>query len=445
MRNCQGDIADLSDRFCVFVSYNLRICQMTLYPRHIRAELESALEDTPVTVVVGPRQSGKSTLASDVAATRDARQVSLDDQGPRTAANADPTGFIDQSELPLLIDEFQKAPALLEAIKSRVDRARRNQEQTAGMFLLTGSANVWSTLKISESLAGRAERVQLWPLSRGEILGHREDFIDGLFESRVPRIAGAPTGRDAIAGELVVGGYPEMLARPQPKRRSRWVKNYIEMILERDVKDLAQKAQQLDELPRLLELAAARVANLLELASMGRAIGMKRDSVSRYLKLLELMFLIRRVPAWSRNIGQRLIKSPKLWLPDSGLTCELVGYSEERFSNDETSLAGALFENFVAGEIAKQATWCESQVRLHHFRTAGGREVDIVIESKAGDVAGIEAKLAVAPTERDFSGLAHLRDQLGNRFASGVLVHTGSDTLPFGDRLWAVPVSALWT
>lgn len=418
---------------------------MALYDRHIRGELEASLEDTPVTVVVGPRQSGKSTLAGDLAAQRGARQVSLDDLGPRTAANADPAEFIEQSELPLLVDEFQKAPALLEAIKSRVDRARRNGEQTAGMFMLTGSANVWSTLKISESLAGRAERVQLWTLSRGEILGRREDFIDRLLSGRVPRVSGAPIGRGAVAGELVVGGYPEMLARSQAARRSRWVKNYIDMILERDVKDLSQKAQQLDELPRLLEMAAARVANLLELASIGRAIEMKRDSVSRYLRLLEMMFLVRRVPAWSRNVGQRLIKAPKLWLPDSGLACELVGYNEERFRDDETSLAGALFENFVAGELAKQATWCESDVRLHHFRTAGGREVDIVIESKGGKLAGIEVKLAVSPAERDFSGLAYLRDKLGNRFAGGVVVHLGSETLPFGDRLWAVPVSALWT
>jgi uncharacterized protein len=418
---------------------------MPRYPRHIRPELESALADTPVTVVVGPRQSGKSTLAGEVAAGQGARDVSLDDTGPRAAANADPSGFIEQSELPLLIDEFQKAPALLEAIKSRVDRARRNQERTDGMFLLTGSANVWSTLKISESLAGRAERVQLWPLSQGEILGHREDFIDRLLVGRIPRITGAPTGRDAIARELVVGGYPEMLDRPEARRRARWVKNYIDMILERDVRDLAQKAQQLDELPRLLELAAARVANLFEMASMGKAIGMKGDSVSRYLKLLELMFLIRRAPAWSRNIGQRLIKAPKLWIPDSGLASELVGYSQERFINDETSLAGALFENFVAGEITKQATWCDKEVQLHHFRTAGGREVDIVLESKGGEVAGIEVKLAVAPTERDFSGLAHLRDKLGDRFTAGVVVHTGPETLPFGDRLWAVPVSALWS
>jgi uncharacterized protein len=188
---------------------------------------------------------------------------------------------------------------------------------------------------------------------------------------------------------MALGGYPEMLARSDARRRSAWARNYIDMVVERDVRDLAQKAQQLDELPQLLRLAASRVGNLIEPTNMGRAIGMKKDSVRRYLHLLELLFLVRRVPAWSRNIGQQLIKAPKLWLPDTGLAFQMLGYTAARFEADDAPLAGALFENFVAGEIAKQATWSESDVRLHHFRTAGGREVDVVIESADGGVAGI--------------------------------------------------------
>ncbi len=396
-------------------------------------------------VIVGPRQSGKSTLAGQVAVERGARQVTLDDAAPRAAANADPTGFVEQGELPLLIDEFQKAPALLEAIKSRVDRERRKQGRAAGMFLLCGSANVWTTLQIAESLAGRAERVQLWPLSQGEILGRRERFIDGLFEGRVAPITGAPAGRDAISEQVITGGYPEMLARREPRRRSRWVQSYLEMILERDVRDLTKRAQQLDELPRLLEAAAARIANLVDLTELGTAIQMKRNSVSRYLRLLELLFLVRRVPAWSRNIGQRLVKAPKLSLPDSGLAAQLVGYSAERFQDLQDSFAGALFENFVVGELTKQATWTEREVRLHHFRTAGGREVDIVLEDKRGALAGIEVKLGSTPTAEDFRSLAHLRDRLKGRFKAGIVINTGPDTLPFGDRLWAAPVSTLWS
>ena len=434
----------MAEHNCASVSYNLRIDQ-PLYARHVRPEVEAALDDTPVVVIVGPRQCGKSTLAEQIAAERQARQVTLDDAGPRAAANADPAGFIEQSELPLFIDEFQKAPALLEAIKSRVDRERRKRRRAAGMFLLTGSANVWVTLKIAESLAGRAERVQLWPLSQGEILGHRERFIDQLFRGDVPSIAGAPAGRSTISERVIVGGYPEMLARSGARRRSRWVQNYLEMILERDVQDLTKRAQQLDELPRLLQLAAARIANLVDLSELGRGVQMKRDSVSRYLRLLELLFLARRVPAWSRNLGQRLIKSPKLWLPDSGLAAQLVGYSTTRFEDLQDSFAGALFENFVAGEIAKQVTWAERDIRLYHFRTAGGREVDILLEDKDGSVAGIELKLGSTPTERDFSGLGYLRDRLKDRFKAGILVNTGPDTLPFGDRLWSAPVSALWT
>lgn len=407
--------------------------------------MTAALADTPVAVIVGPRQCGKSTLAEDIAEERGARYVTLDDTAPRAAANADPSGFIDQSDLPLFIDEFQKAPALLDAIKSRVDRERRQRGSAAGMFLLTGSANVWSTLKIAESLAGRAERVQLWPLSQGEIRGCRERFVARLFDGEVLSLNDAPSGRGAISEAVATGGYPEMLARSQPRRRSSWVQNYIEMILERDVQDLTQKAQQLDELPRLLAFAATRTSNLLDLTNLGKGIEMKRDSVGRYLRLLELLYLIQRVPAWSRNIGQRLIKSPKLWLPDSGLAAHLVGYSKERFEDLEDPFAGALFENFVAGEITKQITWSGRDLGVYHFRTAGGREVDIVLEDKDGSLAGIEVKLGSGPTAKDFSGLEHLRDRLGSRFRAGVVLNTGPDTLPFGDRLWASPVSALWT
>jgi uncharacterized protein len=370
--------------------------------------------------------------------------VTLDDAGPRAAANADPAGFIEQSELPLLIDEFQKAPAVLEAIKSRVDRERRTDPSASGMFLLTGSANVWATLKISESLVGRAERIRLWPLSQGEILGRRERFIDDLFAGQVPSLADTQAGRSSIAEQIVTGGYPEMLSRPDARRRSRWIQNYLEMILERDVRDLTTRAQQLDELPRLLELAAARIASLLDLTGLSREVQMKRDTVGRYLRLLELLFLVQRVPAWSRNLGQRLIKAPKLLLPDTGLAAQLTGHDAVRFEDLEDSFSGALFENFIVSELAKQATWANREVRLHHFRTAGGREVDILIEDKDGSVIGVEAKLGATPQEGDFRGLVHLRDRLGEKFKGGVVLNTGAQTLPFGDRIWAAPVSALW-
>lgn len=402
------------------------------------------MADTPVVVVVGPRQCGKSTLVQQYMEGRGGGYASLDDAGRRRAANDDPTGFVESAELPFAIDEFQKAPALLDAIKLRVDRERRGGRRPAGLFLLTGSANVWATLKISESLTGRAERIQLWPLSQGELEGRRERFLDGLLVGEAPRVAGSQIGRSAVAERLVTGGYPEMIARTDPRRRARWARNYVEMIVERDAHDLTERGRYLDELPRLLELAAARVGGLLEIASMGNAIGMQKDTVRRYLALLELLYLTRRIPAWSRNLGQRLIRAPKLSMPDTGLACELLGYSSQRFEADETAMAGALFENFVVGEIAKQATWSDAAVRLHHFRTAGGREIDLVVETADGRVAGIEVKLGASPSSSDFNSLKYLRDKLGDQFMAGVVVGTGADTLPFGDRLWSVPVEGLW-
>lgn len=416
-----------------------------LYRRHIKAGLDAALDDTPVAIVVGPRQAGKSTLASAVAEERGARYVTLDDDGPRAAANDDPTGFVENAALPLCIDEFQKAPALLPAIKARVDRARAGGKRPAGMFMLTGSANVWATLRISESLAGRAERVSLWPLSQGELLGRRETFIDDLFAGRVAQIANAPIGRPAIAGVLSTGGYPEAVARRDPRRRGRWFEEYVAMTLERDVRDLVRNAQQLDELPTLLHLTATRISGLLSPTGIARDAGMSRPTVQRYLALLEQLFLLIRARAWSRNIGQRLIKAPKVWLPDTGLACQLLDYDQTRFEDDETALAGSLFENFVAMELVKQAAWAKASVRIHHLRTAGGREVDILIEKADGSVCGIEVKLGATPHSRDFAALRHLQSKLGPRFKLGAVIHTGAETLPFGQGLWALPVSALWT
>jgi uncharacterized protein len=417
---------------------------MALYPRNAATQVEAALADTPVVVIVGPRQSGKSTLAERIAADRGAQLVSLDDAGPRAAANADPAGFVEERDLPLVIDEFQKAPALLDAIKSRVDRARLGGRRAAGMFLLTGSANVWSTVRISESLTGRAERVQLWSLSQGELSGRRESFLSDLLAGKVARLHDQPIGRGPIVEAVVRGGYPEMVARPPGSSRARWLTSYLEMTLERDVRDLTDRARQLDELPRLLRVAAVRIGGIVDLTSIGRAVEMKRDSVRRYLRLLELLFLVRQARAWSTNIAQQTVKKPKLWIPDSGLACQLAGYDEERFMADEAPMAGSLFENFVASEIIKQSGWLERRVELHHFRTPAGREVDIVVEAGDGSVVGVEVKLGATPRRSHFSGLEFLRDRLGDRFKAGVVVNTGAETLPFGERLWAVPVAALW-
>jgi uncharacterized protein len=416
-----------------------------LYSRHIKVGLDAALDDTPVVVVVGPRQAGKSTLASLVAEERDARYVTLDDEGPREAANVDPTGFVEGSALPLCVDEFQKAPALLPAIKARVDRARVGGRRPAGMFILTGSANVWATHRISESLVGRAERVPLWPLSQGELHGRRETFIDDLFTGRVPQLADAPIGRPAIAEALAVGGYPEAVARAEPGRRGRWFEEYVAMTLERDVRDLTRNAQQLGELPTLLHLAASRISGLLSPTGIARDAGMSRPTVQRYLTLLEQLFLLIRARAWSRNIGQRLIKAPKVWIPDTGLACHLLDYGQARFEEDETALAGSLFENFVAMELVKQAAWAEAKVRIHHLRTAGGREVDILLERGDGSICGIEVKLSATAHSRDFGALRHLQSKLGTRFKLGAVVYTGPEALRFGPGLWALPVSALWT
>lgn len=417
---------------------------MALFPRYVESQVRAALADTPVVVIVGARQCGKSTLAERIAGERGAAMVSLDNSALREAANADPTGFVEERDVPLLIDEFQKAPDLLDAIKARVDRARRGGRSAPGMYLLTGSANVWSTLRISESLTGRAERIQLGSLSQGELQGRRESFLFDLLGGWLPRIDEQPVGREPVVEAVVRGGYPEMLSRRSETRRAQWLRSYLEMIVERDARDLTDRARQLDDLPRLLKAVGTRIGGQLDLTSIGRAIEMKRDSVRRYLRILELLFLVVQAPAWSQNLTQQVVRRPKLWIPDSGLACQLAGCDEGRFLSDEAGVAGLLFENFVASEVLKQASRLDQGVTLHHFRTPGGREVDIVCEAADGSVVGLEVKLSATPRKSDFSGLAHLRDAIGTRFKAGVVVNTGSETLSFGDRLWAVPVAGLW-
>ncbi len=415
-----------------------------VFKRHIRSSINATLADTPVVLLTGARQVGKSTLIRMVADDIGARYLSLDEDAVMSIAGSDPAGFIADLDTPVVIDEVQRAPELLRAIKQAVDDIRYEGNNSAsGLFLLTGSTNIWTSLRVSESLAGRVERLPLWPLSQGELRGVRESFVDSLFKGKLPTVSGAGAGRSCISGALVQGGYPEAIKRDQPERRDYWYENYIGTVIERDVRDLSN-IHELGEVPTLLRLVAGRIAGLLNLSSVARDLGIPRMTVARYLKLLEAVYLIQLIPAWRKNVGQRLIKSPKTWLTDSGLAAHLLGFDATRIERDDTGVPGSLFENFVGIELLKQSSWAETKVRFYHYRTAGGMEVDIVLENNSGDVCGVEVKLAATVTKKDFRGLEHLREKLGDRFQAGVIIYTGSESVPFGDRLWLAPVSALW-
>ncbi len=404
--------------------------------RNIQANIQAAMADTPVVLLNGARQTGKSTLVQDVAATTGAQYFTLDDAATLALAAGDPSGFIDNQSGPVIIDEIQRAPELFPAIKLAVDRRR-----VPGRFLLTGSANVMTLPRLAESLAGRMEIIPLFPFSAGEMAGHHEPFLARLFDDSEATVKAAPMTDDVVA-MIVRGGYPEAVERKTDARRSAWFASYVSAILQRDVRDLA-RVDALHALPNLLQILAARASGLLNLADVGRDAALPHTTLTRYLALLETVFLVHRLPAWSPNLGKRLVKAPKLHLVDSGLACHLIGASAQRL-HDDRPLLGRMLETFVIGELRKQLSWTNSRATLHHFRTTAGAEVDAVIETANGLVAGIEVKASATVAASDFVALQGLRDRLGDRFRAGLVLYLGDRVIPFGEKLWLAPVSALW-
>ncbi len=403
-------------------------------------ELRAALADTPVVLLQGARQTGKTTLTKALAAEAPGRRyLTLDDPTVLAAASDDAAGFVTGLAGPVVIDEVQRAPELLVAIKASVDRDR-----TPGRFLLTGSANVMMVPRVAESLAGRMELITLWPLSQGEIEGRTERFIDAVFapEFRPARPVAAAPDRPDLLGRICRGGYPEPLTRTTAIRRSAWFASYLTTILQRDVRDMAN-IEGLSEFPRLLALIASRTSGLLNFADLSRGLSIPQSTLKRYFSLLEAAFLVVTIPAWASNQGLRLTKAPKVMLADTGLACHLLGADAARLEQDG-SLRGALLENFVAMELTRQIGWSQAKPRLHHFRTVSGREVDLVLEDRAGRIVGIEVKSAGSVDSQTFEGMRALREAAGAKFLRGIVLYDGQEPVSFEKDLLAVPLRALW-
>jgi len=410
-------------------------------PRFAQQPVEATLADTPVTVLQGARQVGKSTLARAVLDTRRAPLLSLDNAAVLSAARTDPDGFVRQREGLLGIDEAQRVPELIRAIKDAVDEDRR-----PGRFLLTGSANLLHVPGTEESLAGRAETVVLYGFSQGELTGQPEDFLDRLLTGDLPSLA-SRTSRLTRADYLSIvcaGSYPEPRTRP-PNRRAAWYDNYIRRIVSADARDLSRLGH-LDRLPTLIRLIAANTAGELVVSRLAADAGIPERSLPPYLDLLETLYLVHRLPAWGGNLTRRVVGRPKLALLDTGLAARLINVTPQALAPGNTpDHAGSLLETFVSGELRRQGGWSQRQPQLFHFRDIDGGEVDIVVEGDDRTIAGIEVKAAMTVGAKDFRGLTLLRDKLGDRFRAGVVLHCGTTPLPFGDRLFALPLAALWT
>jgi len=415
-----------------------------MYQRSIRTQLLEALEDTPVVFLNGARQTGKSTLVREMAESdHPARYITLDDPTVLSAAQHDPAGFLAGIDGPVIIDEVQLAPRLFPALKMIVDRNRR-----PGRFLLTGSANILLVPRVAESLAGRMEILTLWPLAQSEIEGREGSLIDRLFSGelaglRLPQDSPGREGRADLLERVVRGGYPEVVGRKREDRRRSWFNAYLTTILQRDVREMAN-IEGLTELPRVLALLATRASSLHNLADISRSIDIPQTTLRRYLTLLETAFLLVPVPAWSSNLGKRMVKAPKLAMSDTGLLTHLLGANEARLAED-SSLLGRVLENFVVSELRKQATWGRTRPQLFHFRTQAGHEVDIVLEDAAGHLVGVEVKASATVTSSDFKGLRALREMTGDRFRRGIVLYTGGETVGVEMNLSAMPMANLWS
>ena len=410
--------------------------KIKLYARTLGSALELALTDTPVVCLLGPRQCGKSTLARTLKPGR--QYVSLDEEGLLSTARNDPGGFVASLPDSVILDEIQRAPALLRAIKASVDRDRR-----PGRFLLTGSANLLLLPQLGDSLAGRMELVQLQPLTEAEKERQPGTFLRDFLAARLKPATRSQTDEDPadLPSRLVAGGYPEPLTRT-PERARQWHRQYLRTLTERDMHEIAN-VRDAAEVARLLELLAHRTADLLNTSNLASDLGLSRQTVEHYLAVLERLFLIRRLPSWHRNEAKRLIKAPKVHLLDTGLAATLCGLQSTDWLARRDRF-GHLLESFVVQQLIAQAGWTDPDLRFSHYRDKDQIEVDLVI-TRGRQTWGVEVKASTSITAADGHGLRRLADQCGNDFQGGVIFYSGSSTLPTADaRILAMPLAKLW-
>lgn len=381
-----------------------------MYQRFVKSRVREALADTPVTLIVGPRRAGKTTPVRNMADAGRA-YLTLDDQTTLDAAREDPAGFIRGLDR-AIIDEIQRVPDLLLAIKKTVDEDNR-----AGRFLLTGSANVLTLPKVADSLAGRMETVRLLPLARAEVIGRSPTFLQKVFEGKLALGKSLIVG-DALTEIALVGGFPEAIARGSERRRQDWARSYLTSVLTRDLRDIAE-IERLTDLPKFVRLLAEHSGQLVNYSEFGSSINVNYKTSQRYVGLLEQVFLISTLQPWYTNTIKRVIKTPKLHFLDSGLLAASRGLTFDRLKRDRAAF-GALLENYVFAEIMKLMSWSELRLTPYHFRDQQIHEVDIVLERDDGTIVGIEVKASASVTTSDFLGLRKLMEACGKRFTFGV-------------------------
>lgn len=407
-----------------------------MYSRNAKKRVITALKDTPVVMVAGPRQCGKTTLVKQIM-PQDSVYVTLDDVNQLAFAKSDPLGFVRNfDDRCVIIDEVQRVPELFLPIKQSIDESR-----LPGRFLLTGSANAMALPKVADSLAGRLEVVSLLPLAECEIQGKSSHFLEKILAGQVPETKQIRI-REQLIDKVLAGGFPEALLRKEASRRVSWFNQYILSIVQKDMKDLGQ-IDNLDVMPRLIQMICNQVGSLVNYTEVGNALGLSRQTVSRYLQLLEQLFIFQELPPWSRNDNKRLIRTPKVHLVDSGLLCALRRINAEKIHRDP-KLFGNLLESYVLCELHRLASWYDEPLYFSHYRDKDQVEVDIVIETMSGDVIGVEVKSSATLKNNSFQGLQRLKKAAGKKFLMGVLLYDGEYSNVIEENLIAAPLGVLW-
>jgi uncharacterized protein len=411
--------------------------------RHLQPVIAQRLAEEPVVILTGARTVGKSTLLAAYSQVHGTPVTDLDDIPTRRAVAADPTLFTSGRAEPICLDEFQHVPVLLDAIKAELNRDLR-----PGRFLLTGSTRYGTLPRASQSLTGRAHVMTLWPLSQGELRGEKETFLDVLMSDPASLTTPEPSRTDRSGYERMVlaGGFPIALARPTPTARDRWFRDFVDLVVERDVLEI-RRVRQRRVLPLILRHLAAQTACVLNVSSIAATVQLESRLVGDFVSLMESVFLVHRLEAFGRTLSSRVGRMPKVHLVDSGLAAYLLGISEPKLaSRDPSTLTefGHVVETFAVNELIKQAGWSSAQVRFAHFRTRDGHEVDLVAESGEGKAAAIEVKASATIADPDFRGLRLLRDRLGADFLGGVLLNLGQRSYTYDDRLHVMPLDRLW-
>ncbi len=364
------------------------------------------------------------------------RYITFDDDAVRTAARRDPIGFVAGLPRRSILDEVQRVPEIFTSLKAAIDLQR-----SFGRFILTGSANVLLVPTLADSLAGRMGLLRLHPLAQCELSRRRPRFLDVLFKGSFRTTLARPPGAE-LSQHIVAGGYPAALARRAPARRRAWYRDLVETQIQRDVRDVT-RIHSFEALPRLLALAAAHTARLINVSDLASPFRISRQTIHEYVTVLERIFLLERLAPWHSNRLSRLVKTPKLHMADTGLACALMGIDAAALDKDRQRL-GPLLETFTLQELRRQASWRAEPVEFFHYRDRDDFEVDIVLEQGSFAVAGVEVKAAATATDADFRGLRKLRDAAGSHFTAGVVLYDGSATIRIDDKLFAVPLRQLW-